>query len=92
MNFFAVLFISISAYLAFYAARSDTGPIQAVAEGAIPAAIFQSVVSGLLSTADESWSAILSKSAPVAGMALLAACAGAFIATILPRRAPVAYW
>jgi hypothetical protein len=26
MNFFAVLFISMSAYLAFYAARSDTGP------------------------------------------------------------------
>ena len=25
MNFFAVLFISMSAYLAFYAARSDTG-------------------------------------------------------------------
>jgi hypothetical protein len=39
MNSFAVLFISISAYLAFYAARSDTGLIQAVAEGAIPAAI-----------------------------------------------------
>ena len=92
MNFFAVLFISISAYLAFYAARSDTGPIQAVAEGAIPAAIFQCVVTGVWSTADKSWSAIFSKSAPVAGMAFLAACAGAFIATIIPRRTPVAHW
>ena len=92
MNFFAVLFISISAYLAFYTARRDMGPIQAVAEGAIPAAIFQSVVNGVWSTADESWSAILSKSAPVAGMAFLAACAGAFIATIIPRRAPMAHW
>ena len=92
MNFFAVLFISISAYLAFYAARLDTRPMQAVAEGAIPAAISQSVVSGLWSTADESWSAILSKSAPVAGMALLAAFARAFIATIIPRRGPVAHW
>jgi len=25
-------------------------------------------------------------------MAFLAACAGAFIATIIPRRAPVAHW
>lgn len=78
--------VGMSGYLAFYAVRSGTCAVASIAEGPIPAAIFQFDTAGVLGTGDGG------KSAPIAALALVAACAGAFVGTRIPSRAPVTHW
>jgi hypothetical protein len=80
----------MSGYLASYAVRPGTCAVPSIAARAFPAAILQFVTAGCWVRL--TWPAIGGKSAPIAALAFVAACAGAFVGTRIPSRAPVTHW
>jgi hypothetical protein len=68
MTFLEVLCVGMSGYLLFMRSAPAPARVPSIAEGAIPAAIFQFVTAGLLGTGDGGWPAMVGKSAPIAAL------------------------